>query len=250
MAHRGGATHPDVAGFENTLAAFEHAVGLGYGYLETDVHVSRDGVLFAFHDESLDRVTDRTGLIAELDAAEIDRARVGGEHPVPRMADLLEHFPDTRFNIDLKSIGAPESLAELLARTGSRQRVCVGSFSPRRLTEFRRATSGNVATSASPPEVAAFVASPSSRLSRALARHPVALQVPHRNGPIPVVTGSFVARAHRAGLHVHVWTIDNRDEMQQLLDLGVDGLITDRTDVLRDVLRERRQWSEDRKDRP
>lgn len=243
LAHRGGATHPNLDGMENTLAAFHHAVDLGYHYLETDVHATADGVLLAFHDDLLDRVTDQVGSIADLPASAVDRARIAGEHPIPRMADLLEAFPDCRFNIDIKSAGAVAPLADLLSRTSAGPRACVGSFSLRRLDTFRTLTGGNVATSAAPPEVAAFVASPSGRLARGLTRGRVAaLQVPHRSGRVPVVTASLVRRAHAAGAHVHVWTIDEPDEMHELLDIGVDGIFTDRTDVLKDVLIERGQW--------
>jgi glycerophosphoryl diester phosphodiesterase len=243
MAHRGGARHPSLAGMENTLEAFTHAVHLGYHYLETDVHSTTDGVLLAFHDAALDRVTDLTGLLAEMTADEIAPARVAGRHSVPTMASLLEAFPGCRFNIDLKSGPAVELLADLLRRTGSEGRVCVGSFSPRRLAQFRRATGGRVATSASPPEVVAFRMLPSGRLANLLTGDRVAaLQVPVRRGPLRLVTPGLVRRAHAAGVHVHVWTVDDPDEMEDLLDLGVDGLITDRTDVLKDVLLRRGQW--------
>lgn len=243
MAHRGGALHPEIPGLENTMYAFAHAVALGYEYLETDVHASRDGVLLAFHDDALDRVTDSSGLLADLDAEQVSSARIRAEHAVPTMAELLEAFPDRRFNVDLKSAGAVQPLAELLERTSSHDRVCVGSFSWSRLHAFRRASRGRVATSASPREVAAFLASPSGRAARRLTRDRVAaLQVPHRWGRVPVATASVVRRAHTAGAHVHVWTIDEPVEMEQLLDLGVDGLITDRTDVLKDVLTRRGQW--------
>ncbi len=243
MAHRGGARHPDLPGAENTLHAFQHAVGLGYEYLETDVHTTLDGVLLAFHDAALDRVTDSTGLLAELDAEQVSAARIREEHPVPTMAELLEAFPDCRFNVDLKSDGSAPALADLVARTRTHDRICVGSFSQRRLNSFRAASRGRVATSAAPPEVGLFLASPSGRVARRLTRDRVcALQVPHRRGPLPVVTRSLVRRAHAAGVHVHVWTVDERAEMGELLEMGVDGLITDRTDVLKDVLTERGQW--------
>src|SRR4051812_37167506 len=134
MAHRGGALHPDIPGAENTMHAFRHAVALGYRYLETDVHTTSDGVLVAFHDESLDRVTDSVGLLAELTAEEVSLARIRSEHPVPTMTELLEELPDCRFNIDLKSAGAVSSLAGLLDRMSAHDRVCVGSFSRSRIT--------------------------------------------------------------------------------------------------------------------
>lgn len=245
MAHRGGAGHPDLRGLENTAHAFRHAVELGYRYLETDVHATRDGRLVAFHDQVLDRVTDEVGAVADAAPEVLARARIGGVHPIPLMADLLEEFPSARFNIDLKGDGAGAALADLLDATGSHERVCVGSFSLRRITAFRARTGGRVATSAAPVEAAAFLALPVGRLARAVTRGRVAaLQVPHRRGAVPVVTATLVRSAHAAGAHVHVWTVDDPEEMAELIDLGVDGLITDRTDLLRDVLVARDLWSE------
>jgi glycerophosphoryl diester phosphodiesterase len=244
MAHRGGAEHPELRGLENTLHAFEHAVALGYRYLETDVHATSDGHLVAFHDEVLDRVTDRAGPLAQTAAADVALARIGGEHAVPSMADLLEAFPGCRFNIDLKSPAAVAPLADLLDRQQAHDRVLVGSFSLASLRRFRALTGGRVATSAAPAEAAAFLALPSPRLlTRLLTRDRVAaLQVPVRRGRLRIVDAGLVRRAHAAGAHVHVWTVDDPAEMERLIDLGVDGLITDRTDLLKDVLVRRGLW--------
>ena len=247
MAHRGGAEHPSLVGLENTAAAFRHAVDLGYQYLETDVHLTASGDLVAFHDSVLDRVTDGTGPLALAAAEAIASARIRGEHAIPRLADLLEEFPDSRFNIDLKADGAAGALAELLDRTAAHDRVCVGSFGYRRLAEFRRLTSGRVATSAAPAEAGAFVLLPVGSLARWLTRSRVSvLQVPHRHRRFPVVTRGLVRRAHAAGAQVHVWTVDDPAEMVELIDLGVDGLITDRTDLLKDLLVSRGQWRDHR----
>jgi glycerophosphoryl diester phosphodiesterase len=245
FAHRGGAYHPEIEGLENTMAAFRHAVSLGYRHLETDVHVTRDGVLLAFHDTVLDRVTDRVGPIAETSYAEVQQALIGGRERVPTLAELFDAFPDARFNIDLKSHGAVEALAGFLDEREAWDRVVVGSFSVRRMRAFRARTSGRVATSAHPLEVAAYVVLPSARLARRLTRdRPRVLQVPHRRGRLVVASPGLVRRAHANGLDVHVWTIDDPDEMHLLLDRGVDGLMTDRTDILRDVLRSRGLWEE------
>lgn len=241
FAHRGGAAHPDLVGRENTSAAFAHAVDLGYTYLETDVHVTRDGILVAFHDALLERVTDGAGTLEELDAADLARVRVGGREPVPTLAELVTTFPAARFNIDLKSDAAVAPLATFVHEHDLHDRVLVGSFSGRRLRRFRRLTGHRVATSASPGEVAAYVMLP-GRLAARVVRRPSALQVPDRRGPWVVASAGLVRRAHVAGLHVHVWTVDDADEMRALLDRGVDGLMTDRTDILREVLRARGLW--------
>ena len=156
FAHRGGAYHPEIEGLENTLAAFEHAVALGYDYLETDVHVTRDGVLLAFHDAVLDRVTDRKGEIARLSYDEVRTAVIGGRAEIPTLAVLFDAFPDARFNIDIKSDGAVSVLADFLNAREAWDRVLVGSFSARRLQRFRRLVSRPVPTSATPVEVVLF----------------------------------------------------------------------------------------------
>ena len=243
FAHRGGAYHPEIEGLENSLVAFRHAVELGYTYLETDVHATSDGQLFAFHDTALDRVTEHRGTLADLSSGEVARALIAGREPIPTMAALLEEFPGTRFNIDLKSDAAVEPLARLIHSTGSHDRVCVGAFSHRRITAFRRLAGTRVVTSAGPFEAAVFRGLPTARLVEvALRRRAGALQLPRRRGRFTVVTRGLVRRAHALGLHVHVWTVDDPTEMHELLDLGVDGLMTDRTDLLRDVLVDRGQW--------
>ncbi len=247
FAHRGGAYHPEIEGLENSLAAFRHAVALGYTYLETDVHVTRDGVLLAFHDDVLDRVTDRVGAIAELDLAEIREARIGGREQIPTLAELVDAFPDVRFNLDIKSLGAVEALAAFVEERGLHDRVLVGSFSPGRIRTFRRLTGDRVPTAAHPWEIVAFRFAPTARIATWLAARFgggsfAAFQVPHRRYGLPVVTSGLVRRAHAAGKHVHVWTVDQPAEMVELVRRGVDGLFTDRTDLLKDVLEARGLW--------
>lgn len=250
FAHRGGARHPGLEGLENTAAAFAHAVALGYRYLETDVHLTRDGALVAFHDSALERVSDGMGRIEDLDRASLSAVRIGGRESVPTLPALLDRFAQARFNVDLKSAGAVRPLAALVRAGGLGDRVLVGSFSDRRLRRYRRLAGPGAPTSASPVEMAAYVLLPgrlAGWVTRVLARllggrGPVALQVPQRLGGWDLPSPTLVRRAHAAGLHVHVWTVDDPARMHELLDRGVDGLMTDRTDILRDVLRERGLW--------
>ena len=234
-AHRGGASEVP----ENTLPAFEHAVRLGYRYVETDVHVTSDGELLAFHDDVLDRVTDRTGVIAELPWSVVQEARVDGTEPIPLLEDLLGTWPDLRVNIDPKHDAAVDPLVEVLRRTGAVDRVCVGAFSDERLARVRDALPG-ICTSLGPGgSLQLGLAATGQQVGELEA--PCA-QLPPTYGDTPVVTPEVVAEAHRRGMHVHVWTIDEPEEMARLLDLGVDGLMTDRPAVLKEVLRSRGQW--------
>jgi glycerophosphoryl diester phosphodiesterase len=237
FAHQGA--HVDGAG-ENTMASFEAAVTLGYRYLETDVHATADGVLVAFHDDHLDRLTDRRGAIADLSWAEVRAARVRGRHEIPLLEDVLAAWPDVRVNIDPKHDAAVDPLVDLIGRTGSVDRVCIGAFSDVRLARVRSALGDRVCTSMGPRQVRRLVAAsrgvPAGRFSAAC------VQVPVRHGPVTLVNERFVAAAHRRGLQVHVWTINDAAEMRRLLDLGVDGIMTDRPDVLKTVLTERGAW--------
>lgn len=243
LAHRGGARHPDLSGLENTLAAFRHAVSLGYGYIETDVHATADGVLVVHHDADLDRMTDSRGSILHLTAAEVATARVQGTEPIPTMAEVFEEFPDIRFNIDLKEPPAVGLLADLIERTGSHDRVCVASFDRGSIEAFRRATAGRVATAAAKTEVLGFLIAPAGRRAGLhTGQGWSVLQLPRVRGPIPVVTAGLVRRAHAAGVHVHVWTVNQARHMENMIDIGVDGIFTDRTDVLKDVISARGLW--------
>lgn len=243
MAHRGGAKVPALRGLENTMAAFRHAAALGYRYFETDVHASADGELFLLHDPRLDRVADRGGEVADLPAAAVERARIGGREPIPRLTDLLEEFPDARVNIDIKAPLAVAPLVGVLDRMDAHARVCVGAFDAERIVEFRRATEGKVATSAAKSETIRFLLSGPDAGRSFLASSGISvLQLPRVRGPIPVVRPWLVRRAHAAGVHLHVWTVDRARHMEVMIEAGVDGIFTDRTDVLKDVLSARGQW--------
>ena len=248
IAHRGGAGEAP----ENTLEAFEIAITLGYTYIETGAHLTRDGVLVAFHDERLDRVTDRTGAIAELAICELEAADAGNTFSldggssfpfrgrgirVPRLEEILVRWPAVRVNIDPKSDACVGPLAALLDRLGAWERVCVGSFSDRRLRQIRTRGRGRACTSMGPHAVAlARLAATSGVMPRLGAD---CVQVPIRQGPIRIVSKRFVEAAHRARLAVHVWTINDEATINELLDSGVDGVMSDRIRQLREVFTRR-----------
>ncbi len=237
FAHQGGgAEHP-----ENTMAAFDHAVSLGYRYLETDVHVTADGVLVVFHDDELDRMTDSSGRIEDLPWSMVRQARVAGTHPIPLLEDLLGAWPEVRVNIDPKQDAAVTPLVEVLRRTAATSRVAVGAFSDRRLSRLAHAAGPALCRSLGPLGVARLYAA-----ARGLPTGPLpaaCVQVPVSTRGVTVTDARLVAEAHRRGLQVHVWTVDNPVEMRRLLDLGVDGLMTDRPTVLKGVLQASNDWS-------
>ena len=240
FAHRGGMSVAP----ENTMPAFEHAVSLGFRYLETDVHRTVDGDLVAFHDTDLKRTCGLDQRIADMTAAEIAGVRVGGTAPIPTMRALLERWPDHRFNIDCKADDALEPLGALIDDLDALDRVCIGSFSDDRLDRLRRRFGGRLLTAMGPREIAIL-----RLFRRRRGSGPRVAQVPVRASSagllrhVTVTTPRFVADAHRKSVPIHVWTINDAAEMHRLLDLGVDGLMTDRPEMLRTVLDDRGEWA-------
>jgi glycerophosphoryl diester phosphodiesterase len=237
FAHRGYARGGD----ENSLAAFQRAIDLGYRYLETDVRATADGVALAFHDSRLDRVTDRRGVVSQLGWSTVRGALIAGREPIPRLVDVLGSWPDVRVNIDVKSSTGVTPVVEALQRTGAGGRVCVTAFSDRRIAMLRDALGPQVVTGLGPRAATAVRLAVTRR--RSLPPLPGrCLQVPPGLGRVPLVDARLIEAAHAARLAVHVWTVNDRAEMRRVLDLGVDGVMTDRAAVLRDLLRERGQW--------
>jgi glycerophosphoryl diester phosphodiesterase len=242
FAHRGGAAEAP----ENSWAAFEHAVALGYRYIETDVRATADGVAVALHDPTLDRVTQQSGALRKMSWAQVRASRLGDGREIPRLEELLSAWPEVRWNIDVKRPEAVQPVIEALKRTASVHRVLVASFSDRRASRVRAGVGPNLATGAGRSSVARLVA---ARILTMRAR-PIrvrcaaaAVQVPVQSRGVPIVDPAFLRVCHNAGMAVHVWTIDDPAEMERLLDLGVDGIMTDRPSSLKQVLERRGQWS-------
>lgn len=244
IAHRGGmALAP-----ENTLAAFGRSVALGLRHLETDVVTTRDGELLCFHDASLKRVTGDPRRVAEVDASSVRRLRVQGREPVPTLAEALHAFPETCFAIDLKDQRSVGAMAALLrANPGWAGRICVaGAWS--RWMEALQADVPEVSVALGWRSLTTLItrsrgyARPARGLTHERVRGRFA-HVPLRLGGVPVYAERVVAQAHRLGIRVVVWTVNEPTTVHALLDAGVDGIITDRPDVLREVLVARGQWA-------
>jgi glycerophosphoryl diester phosphodiesterase len=236
FAHRGGGLEAE----ENSIEAFESAVALGYTHLETDVQASRDGVAVVFHDDTLARMTGHPGRVSDYAWPAMSRisSRAGGR--LTRLDDLLAAFPDAFFNIDAKTEASVAPLAEAIRRTNAVDRVLVASFEAGRVQRLRAALGDALCWSPAHAGVAriwlAGKGLPAGRIAFP------AVQVPVRYGGIEIVTPAFLRVAHARGVQVHVWTVDEAAEMNRLLDLGVDGLMTDRPALLKRVLQARGQW--------
>src|SRR4051794_33104880 len=239
MAHRGGA----IEHLENTMPAFQACVDLGYRYLETDVQVTADGVLFAFHDPTLERVTDRAGRVDSMTWAEVSQARIGGREPVVALEDLLGAWPDVRFNLDIKAAGVLAPLVRTVRRLEVADRICLASFSDARIAAARRLFGPTVCTALGPRGVAALRLSSYSPRAAGLVRIQAGCaQVPLGLGGRALVDERFLAAAHPRGLQGHVWAVDSEADAAAMLDRGVDGVMTDRPAMLRDLLEKRGQW--------
>ena len=242
LAHRGYSP----AGAENSMVAFAGAVDLGVRAVETDVRVTADGVALAFHDDVLDRVCDQRGTVSRLPWRAVRTARIAGSEPIPRLDELLGAWPDLRLNLDIKSGPALKPALAAISRCGAGHRVCLGAFSDARVRRIRALCGPQVRTALSPGEVALLRAA--SRLGPRLRRRGLAAlrgryaQVPVARGRLRIVDAAFLEAAAEAGVAVHVWTVNEPATMRELLDLGVDGLVSDRSDLLRDVLVERGAW--------
>src|SRR4051812_30088382 len=225
------------------MPAFEACVALGYRYLETDVRMTADGVLVAFHDATLERTTDRSGRIETMPWKEVAQARIGGREPVVCLEDLLMAWPDVRFNLDIKAAGVLAPLVRTVRRLGAADRLCLASFSDARFAAARRVFGPSVCTSLGPRGVAALRLSSYSPRAAGLVRMSAGCaQVPLHLGGRALVDERFLAAAHARGLQVHVWTVNQPDEAATMLELGIDGIMTDRPAMLRASLEGRGLW--------
>jgi glycerophosphoryl diester phosphodiesterase len=236
LAHRGLATSAP----ENTMLAFLKALSAGAEYLETDVHVSQDGVAVIAHDEDLKRVAGRPVRVEHLTMAELRRVNLGDGQSFSSLAEVLDAFPTARFNIDIKVDGAVQPTVDAVLAAGAVKRVLIASFSDKRRKRAVRLLPG-VATSAS--RRASALAILGARLGltalvRAALRDVNAVQLPHRFKGMRIITPRLVSAVHTAGAEVHAWTINDVPTMSALLAIGVDGIVTDRADLALELLRQ------------
>ncbi len=252
MAHRGNQTVAP----ENTLPALKSAVSLEIDVIETDIHLTKDKELILFHDDKLDRTTNLKGFIIDFNLNELKEADLGYHfsldsgktYPfrgkglsVISLREAFEEFPNTNFNLDIKNLEPvmPKLLAKLIIEYNRTQSVIVGSFHHNQIHRFRKLLPA-VATSASPPEVKKFLIFNKLRLAKILIPQYHAFQVPIIHNNTKIVTENFVKIAHSKNIAVHVWTINKRQDMEWLIEIKVDGIFTDKPEVLIDLLKIKR----------
>lgn len=241
LAHRGLATEAP----ENTLLAFVRALALGVTHLETDVHATRDGVAVLSHDPDLGRLTGMPTEVRSVSLRDLQAIRLADDQQVPTLAEALDAFPETFFNIDIKSDDALQPTITAIRDQKAVRRVLVTSFDDKRRKAAVEALPGVATSPSSIGVVAAAVASrvprgvPGRKALQARALRGVdALQIPERRGHFLVLTPALVEMAHRHGVEVQVWTVNEPDDMRRLVAMGVDGVFTDRADLAVEALRD------------
>lgn len=243
ISHRGGALESP----ENTLSAFKHSIELGYKVLETDLRATRDGVLTIHHDETLYRSALKPDRIAATNWQELSTINVFGNHPILTLDQLVQALPDdVVLNIDPKDYEVVEPLKLFLdAHPELLPRLCIGSFSTDRLNQIRDYIP-EVATSLGGREILQMVVQSRFRALKAAVQNrlpnQIAIQVPVKAYGIEIVRPQFVKFVHDLGMQVHVWVVDDPEEMHRLYDMGVDAIMTDRPRVLKKVLQDRGFW--------
>lgn len=244
LAHRGGGGEAP----ENSAEAFGALRALGVRHIETDAHISADGVVVVNHDETVDRTFDASGRISDFTWEELRLLRGREGQRMMSLSEVLTAHPDMYFNIDAKCDAVAVPLIQVLESHQAFGRVLVASFSERRLARMRAMASPHLSTSVGTGAVIRLIAAAQTATTAAVWRVPSprrgvrAIQVPERQGPVRIVDKRFVATAHRAGLAVHVWTVNEADRMHALIDIGVDGIITDHPSLAKEVLSSRGLW--------
>ena len=231
IAHRGGTE----AAFENTYEAFADAYALGYRWFETDVQISKDGFLYSFHDNNLKRIVGINININQLNSEDLDQILISGKHRIPRLDLLLRKFPDVTFNLDAKNIHAAKALVSLLNSNKSFQNVCLGSFSYKTMNYMREFLKRDLPMSFSQWEVFSLILN--IKFNKDAKYNASYLQIPKSYLGYKLISKNLLDYCKKNGIKVHVWTINERNEMKNLIGIGVDGIITDNCRTLLDVAR-------------
>ena len=237
IAHRGA----NYLAPENSLEAFKIAESFGFTNFELDVQCSKDGVLFVCHDDNLERLTGERRFISKLSSIDIKTILTDGKEFLLQLPHGLEEFPKAQFNIDAKTWRAANPLCNLLNSLEDKSRFCIGGFSDFRTGFITKRTKGAVCHSLGPVGVSFFYICKNLNIFFRFSAG--CIQIPHQYFGVGIISKNMVKFAHRLGLHVHVWTVNDETEMNNLIDIGVDGLMTDDCLKLKKVLEARGMWN-------
>ena len=229
FAHRGGS----LEAAENTLEAFQYALDIGCEYIETDVQLSKDGIPYIFHDDDLVRIMEVDKKFSDLESSEIKALKIFEHYSIPTLQECLQKFPNMKFNIDLKTDAVKHAALHIIKEENAMHRICIASFSDERIA-YARKYAPELCFSMGPREILNLKLKTwglSSKIS-----HGNCVQVPIYQYGLKIVTKRFVKKIHALGLKIHVWTINDASTMQRLIDIGVDGIITDKPKLLKGLL--------------
>ena len=230
FVHRGG----DEVETENTYEAFRYSSDLGFIFMETDVQITKDGHVVIFHDADLRRMAGVNKKIHELSLDEVSSIELIDGGKIPLLSSILESFPNLRFNIDIKVEDAVESTVDIIKKMNRLDSTCLASFSSKRLEKIRELAGPKACTSSGQMEIFNLICRSIGITTRKT--NSDCAQIPTSQWGIPILTKRFIAKAHQEGKLVHIWTIDDENEMYKLIDFGVDGLMTDKPSVLKKAL--------------
>jgi len=228
-AHRGGSEEAP----ENTLESFGYAIGLGSSYIETDVQLSADGIPYIFHDDDLSRLLNMNVKFNSLHSDQIEKLRLFESYQIPKLETALTQFPNALFQIDLKTDEVALPAMKVIESLNAFDRICIASFSSNRLQKVRKKFP-DTCLSMGPKEILKLLLASFGLYNKTI--YGDCLQVPVYHYGIKLVTRRFVKYVQSIGLKIHVWTINDENTMRKLIDLGVDGIITDRPKLLKEVL--------------
>lgn len=229
LAHRGGS----IESYENTLASFAYAQSIGCKYIETDVQVSLDGIPYIFHDESLERITGLKSIFSSITSSEIDKIRIFKDHPIPKLDTALKEFPELFFQIDLKTDLVAIPALEVIKKNDAEKRVCIASFNSNRLKQVKESYP-EMCLSMGPKEVAKLLLASFGLFKGEIPGD--CLQVPIYSHGIKVVTKRFIKFVQSKNLKIMVWTINDKKTLKKLINMNVDGIITDTPKLLTELL--------------
>lgn len=229
LAHRGGS----IESYENTLASFAYAQSIGCKYIETDVQVSLDGIPYIFHDESLERITGIKSIFSSITSSEIDKIRIFKDHPIPKLDTALKEFPELFFQIDLKTDLVAIPALEVIKKNNAEKRVCIASFNSNRLKQVKESYP-EMCLSMGPKEVAKLLLASFGLFKGEIPGD--CLQVPIYSHGIKVVTKRFIKFVQSKNLKIMVWTINDKKTLKKLINMNVDGIITDTPKLLTELL--------------
>lgn len=233
FVHRGG----DEVKSENTFEAFQHSSDMGFVYMETDVQSTKDGYVVIFHDANLKRMAGLNKKVKDLTLEEIKSIDLIDGGKIPLLSETLENFPDLKFNIDIKTEDAVEEAVKIILSMNCLDRTCLASFSSKRLKKIRFLAGSGVCSSSGQMDIFRMVCR--SYGINIKSSDGDCAQIPRKQWGIPILTDRFLKIAHEENKFVHIWTIDDKTEMLELIDLGVDGLMTDKPSILKQAMIER-----------